>query len=247
MSTFTSLLPSPNLAKSRGALALREREGRAAERRDILGPFRHPSGAFAMLAIDQRESMRAMFAEKQSAAVEDRQLSDFKILALEALTHHASAVLIDRPFAWDRAIAERVVAPSCALIAAADHFIASADEIVADVEIDTAVAPERIRADGRRSQAARGVAAGPACRQALGAGGGIHRPVQRRRPRQHHRAGVAQATGRPCLGSGRGDRRRGAGAGVLRRRSLQGRGAAAWPWGRGGSAATMRRADTADR
>jgi sulfofructosephosphate aldolase len=116
--------------------------------KDILSPLRRPSGAFAMLAIDQRESMRAMFAEKQSEPVEDSQLSDFKMLALKALTPYASAVLIDRPFAWDRAIVERAVAQNCALIAAADQFIATADEIVADVEIDTAVVPERIRADG---------------------------------------------------------------------------------------------------
>jgi sulfofructosephosphate aldolase len=116
--------------------------------KDILSPLRRPSGAFAMLAIDQRESMRAMFAEEQSEPVEDRQLSDFKMLALKALTPYASAVLIDRPFAWDRAIVERAVAPNCALIAAADQFIATTDEIVADVEIDTAVVPERIRADG---------------------------------------------------------------------------------------------------
>jgi sulfofructosephosphate aldolase len=106
------------------------------------------SGAFAMLAIDQRESMRAMFAEKQSGPVSDQQLVDFKLAALRALTPFASAVLIDKPFAWDRAIADKVVAPGCALIAAADRFLSEQDELIADVEIDETVIPAVVREDG---------------------------------------------------------------------------------------------------
>ena len=44
-----------------------------------------PSGAFAMLAIDQRESMRAMFGEYQKTPVTDSQLTEFKLAALRAL------------------------------------------------------------------------------------------------------------------------------------------------------------------
>jgi sulfofructosephosphate aldolase len=106
------------------------------------------SGAFAMLAIDQRESMRAMFAEKQSGPVSDQQLVNFKLAALRALTPFASAVLIDKPFAWDRAIADKVVAPGCALIAAADRFLSGPDELIADVEIDETVIPAAVREDG---------------------------------------------------------------------------------------------------
>jgi sulfofructosephosphate aldolase len=106
------------------------------------------SGAFAMLAIDQRESMRAMFAEKQSGPVSDQQLVDFKLAALRALTPFASAVLIDKPFAWDRAIADKVVASGCALIAAADRFLSGQDELIADVEIDETVIPAVVREDG---------------------------------------------------------------------------------------------------
>jgi sulfofructosephosphate aldolase len=97
-----------------------------------LSALARPSGAFAMLAIDQRESMRAMFAEKQTTPVSDQQLSDFKIAALKALTAQASGVLIDPQFAWRRAIDEKVVAPGCGLIAAADLFSARGDEIVGD-------------------------------------------------------------------------------------------------------------------
>lgn len=107
-----------------------------------------PSGAFAMLAIDQRESMRAMFAQTQKAPVTDQQLTDFKLAALRSLTPLASAVLIDRQFAWRQAVDQKAVAPSCALIAAADEFIPSAEEFVADVRIDEAVEPAVVRSDG---------------------------------------------------------------------------------------------------
>ncbi|WP_236033804.1 aldolase [Belnapia mucosa] len=107
-----------------------------------------PSGAFAMLAVDQREGLRAMMAEFQDGPVTDRQMSDFKMAALRALTPHASAALLDREFAWDRAIAERVVAPGCALIAAGDTLIPGPGEIVAEARIDEAVVPAKVRAEG---------------------------------------------------------------------------------------------------
>ncbi len=52
----------------------------------------------------------------------DDQLIDFKLQALEVLTPHASAVLIDREFGWAPAIERRAVAPNCGLIASADQF-----------------------------------------------------------------------------------------------------------------------------
>jgi sulfofructosephosphate aldolase len=99
------------------------------------------SGGYAMLAVDQREAMRAMFQQFQRGPVGDEQVTSFKLAAVRALSPHASAVLLDRQFVLDRALDEHAVAPSCALIAAADRFSASADEIVADVEIDDDVDP----------------------------------------------------------------------------------------------------------
>ncbi|MBB4112782.1 sulfofructosephosphate aldolase [Rhizobium sp. BK226] len=101
-----------------------------------------------MLAIDQRESMRAMFAEKQTEPVTDEQLIRFKLDALRALTPYASAVLIDRQFAWQPAIDQKAVSSNCGLIAAADQFIPSIDEIVSDVIIDEEVNPEKVKSDG---------------------------------------------------------------------------------------------------
>lgn len=111
-------------------------------------PLRRESGAFAMLALDQREAMRLMFAGDAAPnadgsvaawvldAVPDEVLIDFKLRAASALTPFASAVLLDKQFVWDRAIAEHVVAPSCAPIVSADRFLPGAGEAVSAVEFD---------------------------------------------------------------------------------------------------------------
>ncbi len=114
----------------------------------LIDALTRPSGAFAMLAIDQRESMRAMFGEYQKTPVSDQQLTEFKLAALRALSPLASAVLIDRQFAWRQAIDQHAVAPSCGLIAAVDEFIPSAHEIVSDVVIDEKIDPLAVKADG---------------------------------------------------------------------------------------------------
>lgn len=113
-----------------------------------LSALARPSGGFAMLAIDQREAMRAMFAEHQTAPVPDEQVTAFKLAAARILTPYASAVLVDRQFAFDRVVAESAVAPGCALIAAADHFTPAHGELVGEVSIDRAVDPQRVQQQG---------------------------------------------------------------------------------------------------
>ena len=107
-----------------------------------------PSGTYAMLAIDQREGLRAMMAPHQDGPVTDADLTHFKLEVIEALTPYASAVLIDRELAWQQALDAKAVDPSCALIAAADVLIPSADELVARVEIDHEVVPAKVKAQG---------------------------------------------------------------------------------------------------
>ena len=113
-----------------------------------LGALARPSGAFAMLAVDQREGLRAMFAQHRPGPVPDTALTEFKLQAVRALTPYASAVLVDRELAWRQVVDERAVAPGCGLIAAADVLISSADELVAAVEIDDLVVPEVVRDEG---------------------------------------------------------------------------------------------------
>lgn len=113
-----------------------------------LSELARPSGAFAMLAVDQREALRAMFARHQTQPVTDEQVTQFKLHATRILSPLASAVLLDKQFVLDQAIAEQAVHPSCALIAAADEFLSSPDELVADVRIDDAVDPGHYRDHG---------------------------------------------------------------------------------------------------
>jgi sulfofructosephosphate aldolase len=107
-----------------------------------------PSGAFAMLAVDQREAMRAMFAEHQTEPVTDQALTDFKVAATRVLSPYASAVLVDKQFAFDQVVAAKAVSETCGLIAAADHFIAGNGEFVTAVEIDPEVDPAAVRDQG---------------------------------------------------------------------------------------------------
>ncbi|WP_104087584.1 aldolase [Cryobacterium sp. N19] len=77
-------------------------------------------GNYAMLALDQRESLRDMFArDANGLRVNDEALREFKQSAVEVLTPFASAVLLDRPYS---VTGERPtgIADGCALIVAAD-------------------------------------------------------------------------------------------------------------------------------
>lgn len=103
---------------------------------DRLAPLRRASGAFAMLAVDQREALRNMLAEHTDQPVTDEQVTAFKLEAARVLTPHASAVLIDRQFALDQAIEQNVVDGACGLIGSADHFESAHGELVGEVTID---------------------------------------------------------------------------------------------------------------
>lgn len=107
-----------------------------------------PSGGFAMLAVDQREALRLMFADGSGEPVPDETLTRFKLDAIRALSPYASAVLIDKQFAFDAAVAAGAVAPGCGLIAAADHFTSGPGEIVAESGIDRSIVPAQMRAAG---------------------------------------------------------------------------------------------------
>lgn len=106
---------------------------------DRLAPLRRPSGAFAMLAVDQREALRNMLAEHTDQPVSDEDVTAFKLDAARILTPHASAVLIDRQFALDQAIEQGVVDAGCGLIGSADHFESAHGELVGEVTIDRLV------------------------------------------------------------------------------------------------------------
>jgi sulfofructosephosphate aldolase len=66
-----------------------------------LGSIARESGGFAMVALDQRESLRTMIEEAGGGrAVGDGDLVGFKRAAVGALAPHASAVLLDSGWAY---------------------------------------------------------------------------------------------------------------------------------------------------
>lgn len=98
------------------------------------------SGAYAMVALDQRELLRRMFESVRGTSVADDVLVDFKRAAAEFLAPHASAVLLDTLFGMP-AFDTIAGVSSCGRILAADHITAPPGDAAADTEIDETVVP----------------------------------------------------------------------------------------------------------
>ncbi len=113
-----------------------------------LSELQRPGGGYAMLAVDQREALRNMFAAHSEVPVTDQDLVDFKVSATRILTPHASAVLVDKQFAFDAVVDAGAVAPGCGLITSADHFESAHGELVGEVTIDETVDPHVARSRG---------------------------------------------------------------------------------------------------
>ena len=113
--------------------------------RRALTNLARPSGALAMVAVDQREALRGMFAAHQSTPVPDSQLTQFKVDVARELSPYASALLVDQEFGIDAIINQKVLAPSCGLIAAADLLVGPAGGAATDTAVDPDVDPLRIR------------------------------------------------------------------------------------------------------
>lgn len=117
--------------------------------RSSLSPLSRPSGALAMVAIDQRESLRGMFAEARGGgAIDDATLVGFKDAIAETLAPLASAMLFDRLFARSAFQIAGRIAPSCGRIMAADSLIQVPGQPVETTEIDEAVSAEAERKAG---------------------------------------------------------------------------------------------------
>ncbi|GGK81579.1 aldolase [Mangrovihabitans endophyticus] len=114
---------------------------------DLVAPLRSPQGGFAMLALDQRASLRRMFPVVDGREADDDALRSFKQTAARILTPYASAVLLDRPYAVTERRPEEV-APDCALILAADVLHQPPGQPVLDTTLDTEVTAAFIRQVG---------------------------------------------------------------------------------------------------
>jgi sulfofructosephosphate aldolase len=104
----------------------------------LLAPLMQDGGGFAMVALDQRESLRRMFPVVDGAEASDEQLRSFKRDAMSVLSPLASATLLDRLYAVDvRRPPE--LSPGSALILAADVLVQPAGEPVVDTLLDPLV------------------------------------------------------------------------------------------------------------
>jgi sulfofructosephosphate aldolase len=107
-----------------------------------LSSISRESGGLAMLAVDQREALRAMLQTARGEAfVTDQQMVDFKVEAARQLTPYASAVLVDHQFGLDAVVDRGALDPGCGLIASADEFHPGNGLPVDRVTIDEASTP----------------------------------------------------------------------------------------------------------
>lgn len=114
-----------------------------------LSALSRPSGGLTMVAMDQRESLRAMFAEHTALPVPDDQLTRFKLAVAAELGQHASGFLIDRTFGFDEVVERRLLPAGCGLILAADALVHPRDGgPVVDTELDDEVSAATARARG---------------------------------------------------------------------------------------------------
>ncbi|MEX9254562.1 sulfofructosephosphate aldolase [Pseudenterobacter timonensis] len=117
-----------------------------------LNDITRPSGGFAMLAVDQREAMRLMFAAAGATTpVTDQHLTDFKVSATRILSPYASAVLVDNQFCYRQVVEQNAVSPGCATIVAADEFIPGNGIPVDSVVIDRSIDAQAVKRNGGKA------------------------------------------------------------------------------------------------
>jgi len=114
---------------------------------ELLDPLRSAEGGFAMLALDQRESLRRMFPLVDGAEAGDDALRRFKATAARVLSPFASAVLLDRPYAVTDSRPE-TLSPACGFILAADDLVQPPGEAVVDTGLDTSITPQYVKQVG---------------------------------------------------------------------------------------------------
>lgn len=114
-----------------------------------LAELARPSGGLAMVAMDQRESLRAMLSAHTPAPVPDSDLTKFKLAVASVLGAHASGFLIDRTYGFDQVLTDRLLPPTCGLILAADRLRHPPEGgPVVDTTIDEEINPVHVRERG---------------------------------------------------------------------------------------------------
>jgi sulfofructosephosphate aldolase len=108
-----------------------------------------PSGGLAMVAMDQRESLRAMLGAYSPAPVPDSDLTKFKLAVATELGAFASGFLIDRQFGFDQVLSDHLLPQSCGLILAADRLRHPPEGgPVVETSIDDEITPAHVHERG---------------------------------------------------------------------------------------------------
>lgn len=104
-----------------------------------LDAIARPSGGLAMVAMDQRESLRAMFDASGAGRPADDVLVRFKLDVAETLGPLASGFLIDRHYGFDLVRERGLLPDSTGLILAADDLTQAAGGPVQETDLDRVV------------------------------------------------------------------------------------------------------------
>jgi sulfofructosephosphate aldolase len=100
-----------------------------------LDALARPSGTFLMVAMDQRDSLRTMLSQHHDDA-DDARMVRFKVAVARELGPYASGFLIDRHYAYEDIVRERLLPGSCGLILAVDALEQPPGGIVEETELD---------------------------------------------------------------------------------------------------------------
>lgn len=101
-----------------------------------LDAIARPSGGLAMVAMDQRESLRHMFDQAGAGRPADDVLVDFKLAVAARLGALASGFLIDRHYGFEEVRQRGLLPPGAGLILATDDLVQEAGGPVEDTELD---------------------------------------------------------------------------------------------------------------
>ena len=112
-----------------------------------LASIARPGGGFAMLAIDQRESLRTLLVAAGGAGT-DQDLRDFKVAVARRLSPGASAMLVDRDYGLGAIGSSGAVAATCGLIVAVDRLIQPPGGALVWSELDRAAMTDELADQG---------------------------------------------------------------------------------------------------
>ncbi|WP_053203766.1 hypothetical protein [Jiangella muralis] len=113
-----------------------------------LDALARPGGGLAMVAMDQRESLRTMFDDAGAGRPPDDVLTAFKLAVARELGPLASGFLIDRHYGFDQVRRDRLLPESCGLILAVDALTQEDGGPVEETALDPAFVAEGSDLDG---------------------------------------------------------------------------------------------------